>query len=136
MNIWHAQFTSRHFEFDAYGHTSQEALNALVAGLVSHGTAYNLSDAWYTLDDLNVREVTLGTAYRDREPIAKMAVLDTEPASVDDYEIVTNTAAQGRDEWFYVLHQGQIVEGFPDRSAARLFIAETCGVDLDAVEEM
>lgn len=66
VTFWIASMGTRHFDFDAFGATEQEARNALKAGLAEHEKRCGgLEDDWFTEDDFNVRSVTLGTAYID-----------------------------------------------------------------------
>jgi hypothetical protein len=74
-DLCHASVDTRHFSFDAYGRTEQEALAALKNGLLRHvqmqggevGTAWvdELMDP--ANGDVHVTHAKFGSAYRDRE---------------------------------------------------------------------
>lgn len=67
--IYQATFDSRNFGFEAYGHTEQEAREALIAGLRQHARTHNISLNWFSEEDFQVLPFTFGEAYRDRERI-------------------------------------------------------------------
>lgn len=75
MKIWMAWYDSRHYSFDAFGRTKDEAIDALVDGLRQHGRQLSLELNWWedqrvaAEDQFEVREIELGRAYRDREQI-------------------------------------------------------------------
>lgn len=74
MKIFLALYVSRHFEFEAFAATSEEAITVLKQGLDAHTKQYNLDPKWWVLSDpeldsLEVHEYELGVAYRDREPL-------------------------------------------------------------------
>lgn len=66
-----ASLDTRHFSFEAFGGTDDEACDALRAGLIRHATTYRLEPDWWHAfeDDIEVRSVTLGACYRGPEPI-------------------------------------------------------------------
>ena len=68
--IYRATYESSHFEFEAYGLTSSEALKALKAGLEKHTEQYDLERGWYSKDDLNIYTFELGVPYRDTDVIS------------------------------------------------------------------
>lgn len=58
-----------HFYFDAFGHTKQEAMDMLVAGLQRHGEQYDCTPGWYTdyVDGwLETHEFPFPSCVRDR----------------------------------------------------------------------
>lgn len=67
--IWRATFTSRSFDFAAYGETKTGAKEALKLGLKHHTNQYNCAPDWWNEEDISVLEVKLGAAYRDEELI-------------------------------------------------------------------
>ncbi len=69
--IWVATIDTRSFSFEAYGDSHDSAWGALVQGLHRHGRTHGLGPTWFAdmLGDINVRGVTFGAAYRDRELI-------------------------------------------------------------------
>jgi hypothetical protein len=77
MKIWSASYDSRHFSFDAFGATKDDAIRALVDGLDQHGRQYNLEPRWWedrrvsAEDQFELREIELGVAYRDRDFVLK-----------------------------------------------------------------
>lgn len=77
MDIFIASHDSRHFSFDAFGSTEKEAREAFQRGLDEHARqhAFRVSREWAdeVMAELDVRQVQLGAAYRDREPLAAPA---------------------------------------------------------------
>jgi hypothetical protein len=71
MTFFHAEYTSRNFYFDAFGATKALAIEALRGGLSDHGRQYRLEADWYHVDDIAVREVEMGEAYRDCQKIKR-----------------------------------------------------------------
>jgi hypothetical protein len=69
MKFWQARLETRHFSFEAYGTTDEEARNALIAALRKHGGQRQIALDWWEdfADSINYREIELGRAYRDRE---------------------------------------------------------------------
>jgi len=68
--IWHAEYVSRHFHFDAYDVSEEAARNTLIDTMHSHAMQYKIPDpAWFSEDDIVVLERKLGTGYRDNEEI-------------------------------------------------------------------
>jgi hypothetical protein len=65
--LYMASFESSNFSFDAFGETREEALAALKAGLRVHGLRCGIPSHWWEeyADDIVVREVRTGHAYRD-----------------------------------------------------------------------
>lgn len=74
MTFFRAEISTRHFDFEAYGATAEEARVALHRGLLRHKCAYmpgvaSILDAREMADDATVYAIEIGQAYRDREPI-------------------------------------------------------------------
>jgi hypothetical protein len=70
--VYRAALDTRNFEFEAYGETDEAARHALAEGLERHVAQYRLDGPAFreeVADDIVVRLVELGRAYRDREPI-------------------------------------------------------------------
>jgi hypothetical protein len=69
-SIYYAYFDSRNFSFDAIGKTKQDAISALTAGLNAHAEQYGLDKDWVDVDEeIYVRQIQFGAAYRDRDLI-------------------------------------------------------------------
>lgn len=71
--FWQARYESRHFHFEAYGPTKEEAIQVLRRGLSVHARQYDCEPDWfeeYFEDNLMVLEISLGAAYRDGGNIA------------------------------------------------------------------
>lgn len=66
-----ATLETSNFQFEAYGADHDSAWGALVQGLKRHGATHRLRSDWFGefLSDIQVRAVTLGVCYRDREVI-------------------------------------------------------------------
>lgn len=68
-----AAIDTSNFSFEAYGATQEEAREALRAGLTKHSEHYRVSDGpeWVEecMEDVRTLEITLGTCYRDGEPV-------------------------------------------------------------------
>jgi ferredoxin-thioredoxin reductase catalytic subunit len=66
-----ATLSTRNFSFEAYGRTHDDAWGALVQGLRRHGEQYKICACWFAQDigNIEVREIAVGCAYRDREAI-------------------------------------------------------------------
>lgn len=71
--LWIATLETNHFSFDAFGATAEDARATLGKGLAAHAEQMQLPEDWYVdyLDDIAVREVRLGHAYRDRTLITE-----------------------------------------------------------------
>ena len=73
MPLFRAHFDTRHFEFEGYGRTADEAIEVCYAGWIEHAKSYNPSDNvdpnYVTRDDIAVYPIEVGKAYRDREAI-------------------------------------------------------------------
>lgn len=71
-SFWMASMETRNFFFEAFGHSEQQALEALQEGLVEHARQYRdrISPNWY-FDEFEyvVRKVGFGCSYRDRDPL-------------------------------------------------------------------
>lgn len=69
--VWRASLSTRNFDFEALGSDMADAHDALLAGLIAHAREYRLSADWFAeyVDDIAVREIRLGVAYRDREEV-------------------------------------------------------------------
>jgi hypothetical protein len=65
-SIWYASYESRHFTFEAAGLTEEEARTNLEKGLLAHKQECSLTDDWYEPDDIQVFEMEVGQAYRER----------------------------------------------------------------------
>jgi hypothetical protein len=71
--MYRASLETRNFSFEAYGKTEQEAHNALHEGFVVHCRERRVPVDQFTqdyADDIEVRPIALGAAYRDGEQIA------------------------------------------------------------------
>lgn len=68
-----AAIDTSNFSFEAYGATQEQAREALRAGLTKHSEHYRVSGGpeWVDkcMEDVQTLEITLGTCYRDREPV-------------------------------------------------------------------
>lgn len=70
-----ARFETRNFVFEGVGLSAPQATDVLKQGLRAHARQYGLRPDWFEepgwddSDLFNVREFTVGTAYRDREEI-------------------------------------------------------------------
>ena len=73
MSIFRACFDTRHFDFEGYGATSDEAIEVCYAGWLKHCERYNpnasIDPAYVSREDIGVYPIDIGNAYRDREPI-------------------------------------------------------------------
>jgi hypothetical protein len=73
MGLFRASFDTRHFDFEGYGTTAEEAVEVCYAGWVKHGQTYRpgepIDPDYVSKDDIGVYEIQIGEAYRDREPI-------------------------------------------------------------------
>lgn len=77
--IFIAQFSSRHFDFDGVGKSEREAVDVCLQGMRAHGKQCRLVDDWHDVNDrapwdelrynFIIREIVIGTAYRDRSEI-------------------------------------------------------------------
>ena len=68
-----AKLESRHFIFDAFGASEIAARAALEAGLIHHAEMTGIARDWFKGHDITYREVRLGGAYRDGEPVPVIA---------------------------------------------------------------
>lgn len=69
MKLHRALYVSRHFEFEAYGMTADEAGQAMFATLAAHARQYGLKENWYDTDDISIYPVETGQGLRDRTPV-------------------------------------------------------------------
>lgn len=70
--IYKAELETRNFSFEAYGETDQAAIYAMNEGLEKHAIQLRIVVGDFIRsveDDIIVRQIDLGRAYRDREPI-------------------------------------------------------------------
>ena len=67
MRVWRAALDTRHFSFEAYGTTGQQARSALKRGLGVHAKALNLHAGWFSSEDIIVECFETGVPYRDRQ---------------------------------------------------------------------
>jgi hypothetical protein len=67
--FYQATLDTRNFGFEAYGHTEQEARDALISGLRQHARTHDIPLDWFDEAEIEVRPFTFGEAYRDRERI-------------------------------------------------------------------
>lgn len=68
-----ASYESRNFTFEAYGQTTNHALNALKRGLSNHAKQYGIEDDWWFEDDIVIQYIKPNQAYRDKEEIKDQA---------------------------------------------------------------
>ena len=71
MEIFRAEYISRHYYFTAYGLSKKEAVDTLYMGLNEHRDKYELENDWYDDEDIDVQSFNLGSAYRDGNEIYK-----------------------------------------------------------------
>lgn len=71
MKIYKAFYESRSFDFEAFGQTEIEAVDALVIGLLQHTKLMSLEPDWWSLDGIETTSYLVGFAYRDRELIKR-----------------------------------------------------------------
>ena len=71
MKLIKASLSTRHFEFEAYGSTDNGARNALIAAFKKHAMQSKMTPDWWEelADCIEYREIAVGRAYRDREPL-------------------------------------------------------------------
>lgn len=71
--LFRAYFDTRHFDFEGYGRTAEEAIDACYQGWLDHCAHYrpgvHIDVDYVKRDEISVYEVRIGHAYRDREPI-------------------------------------------------------------------
>lgn len=74
MAIYQARLESGHFEYEAYGETEGQALSLLQASIDAFAVRENLGLVGQAYarrygfpEDVGVREIAVGFAYRDRE---------------------------------------------------------------------
>lgn len=72
--IWRAFVETRHFDFEAFAMTAEEAKASLVAGLRAHAAQYGETDGGDRMVDafagsIETHQITIGAAYRDRQPL-------------------------------------------------------------------
>jgi hypothetical protein len=71
MTVWMAYFDTSHFDFDAFAATEKEALDLCWKGWLAHCRETGAErDYIGTREDISVREIHVGSAYRDRWEIA------------------------------------------------------------------
>lgn len=66
-----ASLDTHSFSFEAYGASQESAESALRGALARHGAAYRLPKNWAAeyLPGIEFRNIQIGQAYRNREPI-------------------------------------------------------------------
>lgn len=71
QKFFKASAETRNFLFEGYGASEDEAREALKTGLLTHEDQHQAAPGFTeeVMDDLQMNEITLGTCYRDREPI-------------------------------------------------------------------
>lgn len=69
MKIYKAYYDSRRFNFEAFGETEHEAIEALVIGLKKHTIQYKLNSNWWQYAGIEVIAFNTGFAYCDNEMI-------------------------------------------------------------------
>jgi len=73
MGLFRAYFDTRHFDFEGYGRTADEAIEVCYEGWRRHCRTYNpnatIDPAYVSRDDISAYEITVGNAYRDRDSI-------------------------------------------------------------------
>jgi hypothetical protein len=71
MKFWQARLETRNFSFEAYGTTDEKARDALITAFKKHAAQWKISPDWWedSATDIGYREIELGRAYRDREPL-------------------------------------------------------------------
>lgn len=67
--MWLASYESPNFTFDALAPDPEDAKAALIRGLAAHAQQHRLRADWFTLDDVQLRNMAEGVCYRDREPM-------------------------------------------------------------------
>lgn len=71
-DIFRAELDTRHFSFEAYGTTEENARQLMVITLVRHAVQTGISAADLIeamRGSINVYRVAVGQGYRDREPL-------------------------------------------------------------------
>ena len=74
--IYRAFYDSYKFSFEAYGQTKTEAIDALVIGLLMHTRQFNCAANWWDIEGIEVREFTIGFAFRDNEMVSRCIYSD------------------------------------------------------------
>lgn len=71
VTLYRASLETRSFTFETFAFDKAEAWGNLVQALRRHGIARKLPEGWMTdcIFDIQIRELTLGVAYRDFEII-------------------------------------------------------------------
>lgn len=73
MSLFRAYFDTRHFDFEGYGETADEAVEVCYSGWLEHCKALRREVAidpdYVSRSDIGVYAIVCGKAYRDREPI-------------------------------------------------------------------
>lgn len=73
MDLFRAYFDTRHFDFEGYGKTAEEAVEVCYAGWLQHCRSYRpdmaIDPDYVKKEDIGVYRIAVGSAYRDREPI-------------------------------------------------------------------
>ena len=73
VKLFRAYFETRHFDFEGYGETAEEAVEVCFAGWRIHRQTYRkgaaIDPSYVNRDDIGVYEIEVGKAYRDREDI-------------------------------------------------------------------
>jgi len=73
MALFRAHFDTRHFDFEGYGSTTDEAIDVCYGGWLEHCNHYcpgeTIDPNYVTREDISAYEVVVGKAYRDREII-------------------------------------------------------------------
>jgi hypothetical protein len=71
--LFRAYFDTRHFDFEGYGATAEEAIDVCYQGWVDHCAHYRpgvpIDVDYVQRDEIGVYEIRVGHAYRDRESI-------------------------------------------------------------------
>lgn len=65
--LWRARYSSRNFDFEAFGETKTGAEAALRLGLKHHANQTGIEWGWEGDDEFQFDEIKVGAAYRDNE---------------------------------------------------------------------
>ena len=114
MKLFRAQFDTRHFDFEGYGHTEKEAIDVCYEGWLDHCRNYNpcaeIDPDYVKREDIGAYEIQTGLAYRDREPIGegipttlKSVTVTTHhldgPPTVETVELALPDIEEPKDFW-------------------------------------
>ena len=73
MALFRAYFDTRHFDFEGYGTTADEAIDVCYAGWIEHAQSYHpgehIDPDYVSRDDISAYKIEVGRAYRDRDTI-------------------------------------------------------------------